>query len=308
MANTITLATKMTDALDKAVVQKSVTGIFTDNSLGAKFVGAKTVSIPDMAMEGLADYDRAGGFVGGDLSVTRSTYTLTMDRGRSFSVDAQDNDESGVANLAGQVMGEFVRTQVVPEMDAYVLSKLAALASTKSHTVSVGADSTLAADAFNMFQTALMEVQAATGYSDDELVAFINPTFWAALNASSVFTRQIVVGDFKKGEIDTHVKKLDGCALIPTDGGRMKSAYDFKDGTTEGQTTGGFTPTTGAKNVGFIIMPKKAASLVKKTEKIRVFDPSKNLNADAWKLDYRIYYDLFVMKSREDQIYAYIEA
>lgn len=33
------------------------------------------------------------------------------------------------AGLAGQVMGEFIRTRVAPEMDAYILSKLAKLAS-----------------------------------------------------------------------------------------------------------------------------------------------------------------------------------
>lgn len=37
--------------------------------------------------------------------------------------------------LAGQVLGEFVRTRVVPEMDAYCLSKLAGLAVTNKQTV-----------------------------------------------------------------------------------------------------------------------------------------------------------------------------
>ena len=42
-------------------------------------------------------------------------------------------DETGVANLAGQILKEYIRTKVAPEMDAYVLSKLAKVASDKSH-------------------------------------------------------------------------------------------------------------------------------------------------------------------------------
>ena len=49
-----------------------------------------------------------------------------------------------------------------------------------------------------------------------------------------------------------------------------------------------------------------AASLIKKTETVRVFDPSENVQADAWKFDYRLYYDVFVKKSLSDTIYAYL--
>ena len=47
-------------------------------------------------------------------------------------------------------------------------------------------------------------------------------------------------------------------------------------------------------------------SLVKKTEKIRVFEPEKNPAADAWKFDYRLYYDLLVRASFEESIYTYV--
>ena len=46
-----------------------------------------------------------------------------------------DNDETGIAGLAGQVLGEFVRTRVVPEVDAYNLSKLGQFAVDQSQTV-----------------------------------------------------------------------------------------------------------------------------------------------------------------------------
>lgn len=70
---------KMTDELDLAIVQKPVSGFFADNNLRGKFVGAKTVLIPEMAVSGLGDYDRDTGFVRGSISVTAKPYTLSMD-------------------------------------------------------------------------------------------------------------------------------------------------------------------------------------------------------------------------------------
>jgi len=314
--NTLQMATNMTEALDKAVVQKAVTGFFADNALGAKFVGAKTVSIPDMDQDGLGDYDRDNGYVQGGLTVNRTTYTLAMDRGRKFQLDRMDNDEVGIANLAGQVSGEFVRTKVVPEVDAYVLSKLATLAKTNSQTVSIGTSSTLAADCYTMFQKALMSVQEACGFGEQELVAFVSPTFLAALNSSTAFTRSIIQSDFAKGDINMRVRSIDGCAILPVSAARMKSAFTFYDGTTDTSATdggvnqkpGGFVPASGAKSVGLILCPKTLGGLVKKTEKVRIFTPEQNQHADAWQIDYRIYYDYFTKKSEKKQVWAYIEA
>lgn len=133
--NSLEFQSKLTGELDKALVQSAQTSFFADNAMRSKFVGARTVLIPDVDMQGLGNYDRDNGFVTGALTVSSTAYTMAMDRGRSFQLDREDNDETGIANLAGQVMGEFIRTKVSPEMDAYVLSKLATLATTKSHTV-----------------------------------------------------------------------------------------------------------------------------------------------------------------------------
>ena len=54
------------------------------------------------------------------------------------------------------------------------------------------------------------------------------------------------------------------------------------------------------------MLPKRAASLVKKTEQVRTFDPAHNLQADAWKFDYRLYYDLFVRNSMQNSIVTYV--
>lgn len=298
--NTIALATTMTEELDRAVAQKAVTGFFADNALRAKFVGAGTVLIPEVGVSGLGDYDRDTGFVQGAITVSNKSHTLTMDRGRSFHLDAQDADESGIPDLAGEVSGEFVRTQVVPELDAYVLSKLAGYALGKSQTVT----GTPSSQAYKMLTEAIGKVQNAVGY-EEELVCFVNSSFHSAIQSTDELTRQLTVGNFRKGAVDLQVKSLNGVAIFPVNDSRMKTAYTFNDGASEDQEAGGFTPTTTAKSIGFLVLPKRAGMLVKKTEKTRIFAPNANQKADAWKIDYRIYYDLFIKNSLAAGVYAY---
>ncbi|MBQ8682931.1 MAG: hypothetical protein IJ518_00260 [Clostridia bacterium] len=296
-----TISQKMTDELDKAVVQKPVTGFMADNTLRGKFVGAKTVMIPELNISGLGDYDRDTGFVTGTVAVSATPFTLSMDRGRSFQLDREDNDESGIADLAGQVMGEFVRTRVVPEVDAYVLSKLAGYAVTANQTVT----GTPAEDAYAMLTEAIAKVQNSVGY-DEELVAFVDGDMLFALQNSPDISRHLVMNTFAKGELHTQVNSLNGVAILPVPDSRMKTAYTFCDGTTEGQEAGGFTPTDSAKSIGLLLVPRRAASLIKKTEQVRCFDPAHNLKADAWKLDYRLYYDVVIKDSLKNGIYAYV--
>ena len=303
--NTINLAEKMTGELDQAVVQKSVTGFLAANTMRAKFVGAKTVLIPNMELSGLGTHDRDTGFVNGSISVGNESYEMTMDRGRSFQLDREDNDESGATGLAGQVMGEFVRTKVVPELDAYCLSKLATIAEDKAQTVDVQDGKTIADGVMALLTDAVQKVREQVGY-DEELVAFVNGDVMNAMEETPEIDRHIDVADFAKGEISHRVRTYNGVPILPVPNSRMKSAFTFLDGTTDGEQNGGFEPTADAKNIGLLIMPKRAASLIKKTETVRVFDPSMNLNADAWKFDYRLYYDVFLKKSLANAVYAYL--
>lgn len=294
--NSLTTASRYTGELDKIFTQKSAVGFLADNNLRSRFVGAKTVIMPDIDFVGLADYNRDTGFSQGAVTVAQTSYTLSKDRGRSFMVDREDMDEAGVMNLAGQVLSEFIRTEVVPEVDAYTLSKLAGVANTKSHVTTYDATKAL-----KQLLDIISAVQAKAGY-DTELVAFIDSTMKAAIENDEKIAKQIVVSDFKQGDICLRVKSIDGVALIPVQDSRMKSAYDFNAGTTT--TTGGFAAATGAKNIRALVLPKKGASLVKKSETLRIFTPEQNVKADAYKFDYRLYYDTFVKKSEMENIYA----
>ena len=287
--NNLELATKFSGELDKIIVQKAVTGFLADNVLRSKFVGAKTVIMPDIDFVGLADYDRDTGFAKGATTVAHQSFELSKDRGRQLQLDREDLDETGVANLAGQVLGEFARTKVVPEMDAYVLSKLAGIAD----------KSVKSGKYYEDFITATNSVYSKAGY-DEELVAFVDNTFYTGLMNSTEFTKNVIVSDFKQGDINLKVKTINGVALIPVADSRMKTAFTFGDD--------GFTKDEGAKDLHLLVLPKKGASLVKKTETMRIFTPDQNKDADAYVFNYRLYYDVFVKKSQLDFIKAVVSA
>lgn len=293
--NSIENVSRYSEELDRMFAQKSATGFFADNNLAAKFVGAKTVMIPDIDFQGLADYDRDTGFSRGAITVSNTPYTMGMDRARSLQIDREDMDESGIATLAGKILGEYVRTKVVPECDAYVLSKLAGVAASRGNTI-VGR----AAQPLDALFDLISAVRGVVGY-DEELVAFIDSGMYAALQSTAELTRMLSVTEFKQGDIDLRMYSINGVTLIPVVPERMKTAYTFNN-----TASGGFTPLENAREVYMMVCPKKGAHLVKKTEQMRIFTPEQNLDADAYKFDYRIYYDVFVQKSGLDSIWAWI--
>lgn len=301
--NTIAFATKFATELDKILVQKSQAAILEDKGMAAKFVGAHEVKIPVVGFVGLGDYNKDTGFAQGSVSVTHQVFSLTKDRARTFSIDREDMDETGIATLAGSVMSEFVRTQAAPEVDAYTFSTIATKATAAGQTVALGEGETLAKNVFALISNAIGKVNDATGFTGEEIILYVNPTVYAALMATPEINRHLRIDEFKRGEISTKVQKIDNAVIIPVSDNRMKTAYDFSNG---GKTDeGGFSAADGAESVGIIAMPRNAAMLVKKTEKIRTFSPDVNQTADAYKFDYRLYYDVLVKDSMKGTIYTY---
>ena len=63
--NTIQTAAVIQSELDKAAVEQATSGWMEVNSNLVKYNGGSEVKIPELSMDGLADYDRQNGFVGG---------------------------------------------------------------------------------------------------------------------------------------------------------------------------------------------------------------------------------------------------
>lgn len=136
MPNIIALRKQYSTLLDEVYKLASLTSMLDGpNELVQQGANANEILIPKMSMQGLANYSKTTGYVAGDVTLEYETKKCTYDRGRMFAVDAMDNIES--AGIAfGRLSSEFMRTQVIPELDAWRLASYAQL----TGVTTVGAD------------------------------------------------------------------------------------------------------------------------------------------------------------------------
>ena len=281
MPNNLEFAKVFQSALDKQMIESATSEWMELNSSLVKYSGGDEVKIPKLSMQGLANYDRSTGYTPGDVTLEWDTRKLTQDRGRSFQIDAMDVDESGYQATIPNILGEFQRTRVAPEIDAYRYSAIAKVATNKRELDVT--ESNIYIELLNDIN----EIQDKVG--DIPLIITFNKKLSPLLAMNEKISKMIFVDDFKKGEINTKVKKIDEHFIIEVPSARMKTEYTFA---TSGD--GGFTPTEGAKEINWIICPRTAPIAVSKTDTIRIFDPLTNQDAHAWKTDYRKYHDLWI--------------
>lgn len=297
MPNVLEYSKIFQPSLDKQVVQESTTGWMEANANMVKYNGGNEVKLPNILMDGLADYDRTNGFVGGDVTLEWKTYSLTQDRGRTFSIDAMDVDETNFVVTAGTVMGEFQRTQVIPEIDAYRYSKLATLAIGAGQTRSVALTATNVVDEL---LADLNVMEDAIGAKD--VVITLNPILAGQLaKAGKDYISKAMLA---KGALSVEVNTFNDNAIVRAPSKLLKTEFEFLDGTTSGQEAGGFKVADGALDINWLISTKDAPIAISKTDKVRTFTPDQNQKADAWKVDYRKYHDLWVPASKLTSIYA----
>lgn len=303
--NVIETATIIQTELDKAAVEQSTSGWMEVNEKLVKYHGGSEVKIPSLAMDGLADYDRKNGFTEGSVDFKYQTKTMTQDRGRSFSFDENDVDETNFVLTASTVMGEFQRTKVVPEIDAYRYSSIAAACIAKNRAS--GGYAPTEETILQKLYYDIASVQDVVGETTP-LIITIDRMTAAILSMSEKLSKKLDVTDFKQGDVTLKVRTLDGVyPLIPVSSERMKTEYLFKDGKTSGQEAGGFAPTESSKSINWIITPRNAPIAVSKTDKMRIFDPETNQKARAWAMDYRKFHDIWILDRKIEQCFVNVK-
>lgn len=300
--NTLQYATLFQKNLDLLAVQEAVTGWMDANAGQVKYTGGAEVKIPKMSVDGMGDYDRDSGYPQGGVNVSYQTREMTQDRGRKFQLDAMDVDETNFVATASSVMGMFQREKVVPEIDAYRLSALATMAIDANVNVAYGY-TPAEADILRQIKTGIKAVRDK-GFTG-QLVIHATPD--VTLELEMAMAGKIHAVDFAKGGIVTKVPAVDNVPIIETPQDRMYSAITINDGKTSGQTAGGYVKASGAKDVNFIVLPVSTPIAVTKQDKMKIFTPDQNQDADAWKMNYRRYHDLWVLDNKLNSIYVNIK-
>lgn len=302
--NTIEYGKILQRKLDQAAIVGATSGWMEKNAGNVIYNGGDEVKIPTMTTVGLADYDRDNGFVQGGISVKYNNYKMTQDRGRTFHLDAMDVDESNFVATATNVIKVFQSENVIPELDAYRYSKIASIATEANQ---FEAATLTSKTVLSKLKEDILKIQDIIGYNK-ELVITLPGKIWGLLSDAGEIGKSINVSEFKQGNVDTRIFKFNGNIILPVPANRLKTKYEFLDGTTGGQEAGGIKAASDAKDINWIITPQSVPMAISKTDKFRIFSPDVNQKADAWKIDYRVYHDLWIKKSDEKSIFVLTEA
>lgn len=298
--NTLATAILFQQQLDQQMIEGATSGWMEQNAGQVKYSGGNEVKIPKINMDGLGNYDRDNGYVQGSVTLAYGTYTLTQDRGRKFQLDAMDVDETNFVAAAANVTTEFQRTKVIPEVDAYRYSKLAALAGGKSHKTEYTPATT---DILAKFLADIAAVQDVVGENEPLVVTMSIPAATVLAQADKI-EKRLDVTQFAQGGVQTKVNSIDNTPILRVPSSRMKTAYVFNDGKTTGQTVGGFSPATGAVDVNWIITARRAPIAVSKTDTMKIFDPITNQGPNAWLIEYRKFHELWVPDNKLDAVWV----
>lgn len=299
MANSITKFKKYVPLLDEVYKQAALTSVLdSDETLVQAGANANEIIIPKLDMDALGDYDRNSGYTNGDVTLTNETAKFNYERGRMFSIDSMDDEETaGVAY--GKLASEFIRTKVAPEGDAFRFATYAGVSGISK--ISAGATLSTGADVISALRT-------ATNKMDEDEVTyekrylFITPTLKGLIDDLDTTKSKEVLSRFEQ------------VILVPQT--RFYTAIDMLDGKTSGETKGGYkrhakgsdSGDTNGADINFMIIQKDAVMQYNKHIAPKVITPEQNQTADAWKFGYRKYGLADVYENKVAGIYLHHKA
>ena len=294
-ANSIALAQKYLPILDAKYKREALTSRLDVANGDVQFIGGNTVKVFKIDMDGLGNYSRNNGFVKGGVTGAWETLTLSKDRGRSFTVDSMDSEET-MGMAFGRLAGEFIRTKVAPEVDAYTFARLASWSNVSGANADITVGTTNVPDLIDTAEQTM---------GDDEVpvegrILYVSEKAYAGLKAK--ITRYLA----NENGVNREVEVYNGMPVIRVPQNRFNTAITLYDGSTSGQEDGGYVvPASTSYKINFMIVEPSAVVKVAKHVVPRIFAPDQNINADAYQFDYRLYHDVWVLDNKVKGIYVH---
>lgn len=300
-ANDIDYASIFQTVLDQQMVQESVTGWMDANAGLLKYEGGKEVKIPKMTMTGLGDYSRSGGYPEGSVNLEYETREMTQDRGAQFLLDKMDVDETNFVANATTVMSEFQRLHVIPEVDAYRISKIATYAISNTATAATNVEYGYTPAA----ATIISKLANAVEIAGEDAVILATPATIAALE-TEIGTNHIESATFSQAGFDQRVPSFNGRPILKVDPARMVSAITTAN--LVNGAGGGWSKASSGLDINFIAIPRTVPMGVDKLDEPKIFDPSVVQEYSGWLIDYRRYHDLWVLDNKIGSIAVNIKS
>lgn len=295
VSNSISLASKYLPFLDEVYKQDSKSAILDTADQFVNFVGANAVNIFNLATVGMGDYSRNAGFVPGDVTGTWQTYTLSVDRGRSFMIDVMDNDET-LGMAFGSALNTIERQSIVPEVDAIRFASYAtgaAAANKQTGTLSNGSGAVSAIDAASVALD-----NAEVPY--EGRILFVSPKTYGLLKAG--ITRMTMNRD---DNVNYAIEMYNDMQVIRVPQTRFYTAITLAQPSAH-DGAGGYS--ANGNGINFMMIHPSAVLQVMKHYVPRVFSPEVNQEADAWKINMRYVTGAWVLSHKTNGIYVHSDS
>ncbi len=255
----------------------------------------KTVYIPSMTTSGAraANRDQITGVFNRNANIDWQACDLSMDREWDTLVDPMDMVETNEVFTIANVTATFNQFQKVPEMDAYMSSKLAAFAG--AH----GGIDTTSLNSSNI----LAQWDAALAYMTNQRVnrdrcrCKITPDAYKLLKEAAGITRFVDAGTGIRN-VDRNVGKLDGVLIEEVPSDMMKTVYTFTTGWSIGDS---------AAQINFLIYDPMAIAAPVVYETSMISAPTAQ-SKGKWLYYERYYYDVFCLVQRGAGVFANVSA
>lgn len=266
----------------------------SENSTRYRTGMGKTMYIPTISVSGAKDVNRNSidGTFNRNWNNAWQAVELQMDREWETLVDPLDMTESNdVANLAN-ITRAFVEQQKIPEMDAFIASKLAEFASAHG---GVSTQSLTSA-------TILTEWDNAIAYmtnqrvNRDRVICYMTPGTYKLLKQATGLSRFIEVTNGIQA-VDRNIARLDGITIIEVPDDMMKTAYTF--------TEGWAVNTASAAQINFVLVDPMAVAAPVKYETAMMSPPTAQSKGKYLYYE-RYYYGAFILNQRQAGVYAHI--
>lgn len=266
----------------------------SENSTRYKPGMGKTMYIPTVTTSGAVDVNRnqITGTFNRNWNNQWQAVELQMDREWNTLIDPMDIDETNDVATIANITRAFVEQQKVPEMDAFIASKLAGFA---AQFGGVSTQSLTSSTILTEWDNAL-EYMTNQRVNRDRVIAYMTPGTYKLLKQATGLTRFIEVTNGIQA-VDRNVARLDGVTVIEVPADMMKTAYTF--------TEGWAIDTAHAAQINFLLVDPMAVAAPIKYETAMMSAPTAQSKGKYLYYE-RYYYGAFVLNERQAGVYAHL--
>lgn len=323
MANKIGLITKWsTEMFDEAYVAGARSSVLDANKGLLSFTGAKTVRFPKWQGDGLYNYNRANemvdgkylgqstsgmtgtkgyGYQQGDTNLVWEERTMRVDRAVQYRIDRADNEETQEKAVAFAT-GQINKQKIIPEIDAYCFSQIVYEACSDDLGNLVKSpvaltDTTIENKTYNP----LSILDKATKFLEEneiekgDIVGFVSTRFEYALRRSPEVTKFARPEDFGKAW-NFLIDDYNGVKYVEVPPRRFYTHITLG--------AGSFYPSANSEIIDALLVDKSAVYHIVKYNTIKVFGPDVVQDYDGYKVNARIYHDVFVPDNKKVACYC----